>query len=42
MERSYKSKEEYKEGYTMGMVEGEKDANMLVTPYPYTDGEEIF
>lgn len=42
MSESYKIKEEYKEGYTMGMVEGEKDANMLVNPYPYTEGEEIY
>ena len=40
---NYKNNEEYKEGYTAGVVEGEKDANMLVTPYPFsTDGKEYF
>ena len=40
---NYKNREEYIEGYAMGRVEGEKDANMLVTPYPHTEaGTEFY
>jgi len=43
MERSYTDNEEYKEGYVVGMVNGEKDANVIVTPYPHTnDGSEFY
>ena len=33
---------EYETGYTMGTIQGEKDSNLLIPPYPYKDGEEYF
>lgn len=36
-------KEEYKEGYAMGMISGDKDSDLLISPYPYTtDGTETY
>lgn len=35
-------KEEYQTGYTMGQIRGVNDSNLLVPPYPYTDGKEIY
>ena len=35
--------QEYQTGYTMGTIKGEKDASLLVPPYPHTtDGTEFY
>lgn len=35
--------QEYENGYTIGTIQGEKDASLLVPPYPYTeDGTENY
>ena len=35
--------QEYETGYTIGTITGEKDARLLVPPYPYTEeGTEIY
>lgn len=38
-----KYNEEYKEGYAMGMVSGDKDSGLLLPAYPYTtEGTETY
>lgn len=35
--------QEYQTGFTMGTIAGEKDSNLLIPPYPYTEvGTEIY
>lgn len=34
---------EYETGYTMGTIQGEKDSNLLLPPYPHTEeGTEFY
>ena len=33
---------EYETGYTMGTIQGQQDANLLIPPHPYKDGEQFF
>jgi len=43
MTENYNSKEEYKEGYAVGIVDGEKAASLLLKPYPYSEeGSEYY
>lgn len=43
MTESYNSQEEYKDGYAVGIVDGEKAASLLLKPYPYTEmGSEYY
>lgn len=33
---------EYETGYTMGQIKGSNDSELLVPPYCYTDGIEVY